>query len=401
MDSSQDTGSSDTASSDTGSSNSASSADHKTAGQAEPSAAARSEAAEDAAKGANRAEASQGPALGPIGGHLIGVGAGPAAGDGDIAAKDAAGAKPRPGSSLILIPPVTRKTEEAPSSRPHMASEAAASASAATFTADHGAKRRFPKEGWLRYAAPAALGFCLFGVGIATGGQFFGTTASVNAAAPAAVGGPKGVQAAVDQTEMRRLTKKLGDEIHALQTRVEALHVAVQNATPEDVRGLKKGLDGLRASLDAAKAETSASIAQLSAKVDRLQREEAKLQQPVDKASHGERLAGAPATTASITHAAAPHGAAVETALVGPVLPKGQAQPLAPAAEPKKKLQLLVEWVVRDVYEGVALVDGPDGSVEVARGDSIPGAGTVQSIERKNGGWIIVTSRGIVGSVRD
>lgn len=363
-------------SSDTGSSDKRFSADHKvgdTSGsaidkakategaEAGPSAAARSETAADAEQGA-------------------------------------AAAKPRPGSSLILVPPVTRKTEGSQSIPPHAANDAAASTAA--FATDRGPRRRFLKEGWPRYAAPAALGLCLFGVGVAMGGQFFGTAVPANSAAPAATGGPKGVQAAIDQTEMRRLTKKLGDEIHALQTRVDALRVAAQTATPEDVRGLKKGLDGLRASLDAAKAETSASIAQLSVKVDRLQREEAKLQ-PIDKTSHGEHSAGAPATTASITHAAAPHGAAVETALLGPSLPKGQAQPLASAAEPKKKLQLLVDWVVRDVYQGVALVDGPDGSIEVARGDSIPGAGTVESIERKNGGWIIITSRGIVGSVGD
>ncbi|MGB8276330.1 MAG: hypothetical protein WCF20_00110 [Methylovirgula sp.] len=364
-------------SSDTGSSDKGFSADHK-AGDTSGSAIDKAKATEGAEAAPSAAAHSE---------------------TGADAAQGAAGAKPRPGSSLILVPPVTRKTEGSQSIPPHAASDAAASAAA--FTTDRGPRRRFLKQGWPRYAAPAALGLCLFGVGVATGGQFFGTTVPANSAAPVAVGGPKGVQAAIDQTEMRRLTKKLGDEIHALQARVEALRVAAQTATPEDVRGLKKGLDGLRASLDAAKAETSASIAQLSVKVDRLQREQAKLQQPIDKASHGEHSAGAPATTASIPHAAAPHGAAVETALVGPALPKGQAQPLAPAAEPKKKLQLLVDWVVRDVYQGVALVDGPEGSIEVARGDSIPGAGTVESIERKNGGWIIITSRGIVGSVGD
>ena len=33
--------------------------------------------------------------------------------------------------------------------------------------------------------------------------------------------------------------------------------------------------------------------------------------------------------------------------------------------------------VVRDVYRGVALIDGPDGTIEVSKGDMIPGAGTV------------------------
>ncbi len=317
-------------------------------------------------------------------------------------------AKPRPGSSLILIPPVTRKTDGAHASPPPLGNDAAASA--ADFTTDRAAKRRFLKEDWLRYAAPAVLGFGLFGVGLATGGQFFGGS-SVNSALPAAVGSPKAMQAALDQSEMRRLTKKFDDEIHALQARVESLRVAAQTATPEDVRGLKKSLDGLRASLDATKAETSASIAQLSAKVDRLQRGEAKLQPPIDKTSHAEHSAavlpsgtvahlGPPPPPAAMNHASAPHGPEVQAALAGPQLPKEQAPPVSPEAK-KKPQQVLVDWVVRDVYRGVALVDGPDGTIEVGRGDTIPGAGTVEAIERRNGAWVLVTSRGIVGSVRD
>ena len=67
-----------------------------------------------------------------------------------------------------------------------------------------------------------------------------------------------------------------------------------------------------------------------------------------------------------------------------------------PAVDSPKRPILITSWVVRDAYNGVALVENARGSLEVALGDTIPGAGTVKSIERRGGGWIVITSRGLV-----
>jgi hypothetical protein len=61
---------------------------------------------------------------------------------------------------------------------------------------------------------------------------------------------------------------------------------------------------------------------------------------------------------------------------------------------------LISNWVVRDVYNGDALVESPRGSIEVVPGDIIPGAGTVKSIERRGAGCVI-TNRGLVDSASD
>lgn len=323
--------------------------------------------------------------------------------------------KPRPGSSLILIPPVTRRAESAQAGASAKAADA--SASAAAFASARSAKKSGVSKGaLLRYGIPAALAFCLFGAGIAAGGQFFGghflgggaSTPAATAATPAAPAAAKVTHVAtIDQTaELRHLTKKLSDEVHALQARVEAMRSA-PSASSDDVRSLKKSIDALRASFESQKAETGATIAVLSSKVDRIQHEASRSQAPGDKIVHTEKpIVTAPITTASVSHpASASHGTAatpVEAALATPATAKPQTQAATPAAEPKKKPEkLLANWVVRDVYRGVALVEGPDGSFEVSRGDPIPGAGTVESIERRNGGWVLVTSRGIVASVRD
>ncbi len=360
-------------------------------GQTEAAASAPDETKSDAAKAETTANAAQGPAIGPLDGQVISPGSSRAEGEAEKNAKDASSATAQPGTSLILIPPVTRNTD-GQSSNEHFAANDAADRMS----------RPWIKEGWLRYAAPAALGFCLFGVGVATGGRFFGIAAPVNHAMSPAPNAVQIAQADNERNEMRRLNKKLSDEIHRLEIRFDSMRIAVQTKTPEELRSLKKGLDGLKASLDAAKTETHASMAQVTARLDRLQQDEAKLQQPqpVAKANHIEPKAAAPVATGMIARAAPPRPAEVALA-TPPALPQGQAQPLGPAPEPKKKLQLLSDWVVRDVYRGVALVDGPTGAIEVMRGETIPGAGTVKSIEHGRGGWIVVTNRGIVGSLRD
>lgn len=58
----------------------------------------------------------------------------------------------------------------------------------------------------------------------------------------------------------------------------------------------------------------------------------------------------------------------------------------------------MTNWIVRDVYDGIALVESPQGAVEVAPGEVIPGAGRVISIERRGAGWIVITNRGLVDS---
>ena len=54
-------------------------------------------------------------------------------------------------------------------------------------------------------------------------------------------------------------------------------------------------------------------------------------------------------------------------------------------------------WMLRDVYGGVALLEGRAGGLrEVAPGEFVPGVGEIRSIERRGRGWVVVTSRGII-----
>jgi hypothetical protein len=55
-------------------------------------------------------------------------------------------------------------------------------------------------------------------------------------------------------------------------------------------------------------------------------------------------------------------------------------------------------WIVREVADGRAVVQGPNGIWRVGRGDVLPGAGRVDSIVRWGHRWIVATNRGLIST---
>ena len=181
-------------------------------------------------------------------------------------------------------------------------------------------------------------------------------------------------------------------------------------------------LEGLKTSLDAVKSETAASIAEVAGKLEQMQRErEAKLSQLSERLDRIEHQIAGPLATAplgvnSVQGAVtARKQAQIAAALAKPpgeyargqgtIGGRGDAfDPSQNPADPGSRRSmphLITNWVVRDVYDGIALVESPRGSIEVKPGGTIPGAGTVISIERRGAGWIVITSRGLVDSAPD
>jgi hypothetical protein len=233
----------------------------------------------------------------------------------------------------------------------------------------------------LNFGSNAAFVLCVLGFAFATGTYLFGSAGNGEKMAP-----PPAVASAerVERAEALRKAEKMADDISALKANVDALRVSVaQGQAAKDQHGLEKSVDALKAKLDAVKTETSGTLAEISNKVDHLQRDPAIKQM-------AERLDRIEKQTALPTGSIVPKSEAAQNR--SPAL-QAKAQP---AAEPQKRLSLITAWVVRGVYDGVALVENARGSIEVALGDEIPGAGTVKAIERRGGGWIVITSRGLV-----
>lgn len=55
-------------------------------------------------------------------------------------------------------------------------------------------------------------------------------------------------------------------------------------------------------------------------------------------------------------------------------------------------------WRVRRAYEGVAIVEGQPGVIEVVLGQDVPNLGRVEDIRQENGRWTVVTSKGVISS---
>lgn len=136
------------------------------------------------------------------------------------------------------------------------------------------------------------------------------------------------------------------------------------------------------------------SVAQYSKTSDRLDKIEkaqaepgvkvAKLSEVVDKL----RAAQQTATTS---------GAAEIIGSIGPVAaaPAADSKP----ADPKQavaRLPMLQGWLLLEVGNGAALIEGRRGIYEVSAGNAVPGLGRIDAIRRQDGRWVVVTTKGLI-----
>jgi hypothetical protein len=130
--------------------------------------------------------------------------------------------------------------------------------------------------------------------------------------------------------------------------------------------------------VEKAQAEPAARLAKLSETVDKLR---------VAQVTAA-LAAAAPAAAKDVTGSTSPHAAEA----VAPPVP-------LPAPKPElARLPTVEGWVLRDVANGVALIEGRRGLLEVYAGDPVPGLGRVDAIRRQDGRWVVVTTKGLVVS---
>ena len=72
----------------------------------------------------------------------------------------------------------------------------------------------------------------------------------------------------------------------------------------------------------------------------------------------------------------------------------------APAPKPAKT-EPVDGWVLREVYDGAALVENRNRRLyEVMPGGVLPGVGRIEAIERRGARWVVVTDKGFIGTYR-
>jgi hypothetical protein len=142
---------------------------------------------------------------------------------------------------------------------------------------------------------------------------------------------------------------------------------------------LRTELASLRASVDAANKTAHGQYTKIAERFERVERAQTERNGKLAKAVEGiERLEkkADPAPAKDITGSVNPPAGAA----AGPLQP-----PIVPG------------WVVRDVYRGVAVLQGRRlGIVEVERGDVLPGVGRIEAFKKQGGHRVVVTSSGLI-----
>jgi hypothetical protein len=156
-----------------------------------------------------------------------------------------------------------------------------------------------------------------------------------------------------------------------IDTDLLALKASVEHTSRVGMSQFNKTSDRLD-KVEKAQAEPAAKLARLSDAVDKL------------RAAQAVPVAAVPAAAKEVT---------------GSISPPATAAAPVPLPAPRPELARLptVEgWVLRDVSNGVALIEGRQGIFEVYAGDPVPGLGRVDAIRKQDGRWVVVTSKGLV-----
>lgn len=69
-----------------------------------------------------------------------------------------------------------------------------------------------------------------------------------------------------------------------------------------------------------------------------------------------------------------------------------------PQAANTRRAVTIPGWSVRRAYEGVAILEGQPGVVEVVLGQDVPNIGRIEDIKYENGRWAVWTSKGVIRS---
>jgi hypothetical protein len=174
------------------------------------------------------------------------------------------------------------------------------------------------------------------------------------------------------------------------------------NATPSSNAAFDATVARIDADIGALKASvehtSKLGLAQFGKTNDRLDKvEKAELEPLARLAKLSEQVEKLHATPPAPVAAAAPPPPKEVT---GSITPPPAAAATGPKAADVKtevgRLPTIDGWILRDVANGGALIEGRQGIFEVYAGDLVPGLGRIDAVRRQDGHWVVVTSRGLV-----
>jgi hypothetical protein len=178
---------------------------------------------------------------------------------------------------------------------------------------------------------------------------------------------------------------RINGEIEALKKELAAFKDAVNTTSATERRvsaKLGEKLDGVEKAVRSANAQSGQDL-KFSALDSRLDKMESQIMTALSGLTAKQAAAANPPPSAAMP--------------VSAPLP-----PPAPSSAAKPARDEPVDgWVVREVYDGSALVEGRNRRLyEVAPGGMVPGVGRVEAIERRGRNWVVLTDKGVIGTYR-
>ena len=183
------------------------------------------------------------------------------------------------------------------------------------------------------------------------------------------------------------LTTQPGQNNVAANTEIRNLRETVAQLRKQ-VAGVSENLDGLRTAVDQSSKATNDRFGRFGENLDRIERVSSSSTVKLDKLALAQTQAPAPATVATQPSQAAPMMASL-----APPEVTGSVPPSAPR-------KVVKGWSVRQAYEGIAILQSPNGVIEAVLGQQVPGLGRIEEIRNENGRLVVESTGGVIYSSR-
>ena len=149
------------------------------------------------------------------------------------------------------------------------------------------------------------------------------------------------------------------------------------------VSGVSESLDGLRTSVDLSSKATTDRFGRFADNLDRIERASSSSTAKLDRLAQA--AVSAPPQPPAQSMPMTSGGSGIDTT--------GSVPASERASAPKKVVK---GWSVRQAYEGIAILQGPNGLVEAILGQQVPGLGHIEEIRNENGRLLVLSSSGAI-----
>lgn len=182
------------------------------------------------------------------------------------------------------------------------------------------------------------------------------------------------------------LTTQPAQSSVAANTEIRNLRETVAQLRKQ-VSGVSENLDGLRTAVDQSSKATNNRFGRFAENLDRIERVSSSSTVKLDKLAQAQ--AQAPATVA-----------AQPPSQTMPMMASVAASEITGSVPPSTPRKTVKGWSVRQAYEGIAILQGPNGVIEAVLGQQVPGLGRIEEIRNENGRLVVESSGGVIYSSR-